>query len=90
MSDLLADDEMVSSGQPGRVRGASGSVPCPDETGFVGEHDGLHTVAGLEFHEDPTDVGLHGRLREKEPLADLGVAQPGGNEHENLGLALSQ
>src|SRR5699024_8981440 len=65
------------------------SVPA-DESGFVGEDDGLDAVADLEFHEDASDVGLDRRLSEEEPLSDLGVAQPLGDEHEHLPFARSQ
>src|SRR5699024_7058695 len=55
-------------------RVATGSVPAY-EAGLVGEDDGLDPVAGLELHEDASDVGLDRRLGEEEPLSDLGVAQ---------------
>ena len=61
-----------------------------DEAGFVGEDDGLDPVAGLEFHEDASDMGLHGRFGQTELIADLGVAQPGGDEGENLALPRRQ
>src|SRR5699024_5668930 len=70
-------------------RPTPGSVPA-DETGFVGEDDGLDAVADLEVHEDASDVGLDRRLSEAAPLSALGVPQPLGDEHEPLPLARSQ
>src|SRR5699024_5477042 len=55
-----------------------------------GKDDGLDAVAGLELHENASDVGLDRRLGEEEPLSDLGVAQSLGDEHEHFGLARGQ
>ena len=54
---------------------ASGSATGPDETGFVGEHDGLHTIASRgKLSGNPADAGLHGRLatrRNRSPVSVL-------------------
>ncbi len=46
-----------------------------DETGFVGEDDGLHAVAQVEFLEDASDVGFHGSVADDELGGDLGVRE---------------
>ena len=47
-----------------------------DETGLVGEHDGLDAVAEVELGEDPVDVCLDGGRLDDELLGDLGVGKP--------------
>src|ERR671936_1650165 len=47
----------------------------------------MGTRARLELGEEVADVRLHSLLREKQPLADLAVNQPVGNELEHLELA---
>ena len=51
-----------------------------DEAGFVGEYDGLHSVAQPEFHQHTTNVGFHGGFAEDEVSGDLGVGPTLGNE----------
>jgi alkanesulfonate monooxygenase SsuD/methylene tetrahydromethanopterin reductase-like flavin-dependent oxidoreductase (luciferase family) len=53
-------------------------VPGADQTGLIGEDDGLDPVAQLEFGQEPGHVGLDGRLAEDELGGDLGVAQAAG------------
>ena len=54
------------------------------------QHHGLHTVAELELHQHPADVGLHRRLAEVQRRGDLAVRQAPGHEHEHLALALGE
>jgi hypothetical protein len=49
-----------------------------DEPNLVGVNHRLDTVAQPEFHEHPPEVGLHGRLRNEEPLGDLSVGVAAG------------
>ena len=56
----------------------------------VGVGDGLCAVSTAGLGEDAVDVGLHGGFADEQPRGDLGVGQAGGNELEDLGLALGQ
>ena len=40
---------------------------------LVGEDDGLDAIPEVELGKDVGDVGLHGRLPDEQPLADLRV-----------------
>jgi len=44
-----------------------------DESGFVGEDDGLDAVSEVELGEDPADVGFDGALGDVEAGGDLVV-----------------
>ena len=54
------------------------SVARNDETGVVGRYRSLHSVAGVELHEDATDMRLHCGLGDKHCVADLSVRQAAG------------
>ncbi len=47
----------------------------------------MGTGSGLELREQVADVALDRLLREEEPLADLPVDEPVGDELEHLDLA---
>ena len=57
---------------------------------FVGEYGSLRAVGESQFGEDVGNVGLHGLVAQVEPLADLDVRHPFGDEPENFALALGQ
>jgi hypothetical protein len=65
---------------------------CPglDEAALVREDDGLDAVAEVELGEDPTDVGLHGGLRDDELGGDLLVGEAPRHEQQHLVLALGE
>ena len=48
---------------------------------------GVGSAARLKLRQQMADVRLDGLLREEEPLADLAVHEPVGDELENLDLA---
>ena len=58
-----------------------------DEARFVGVHDGLHSIAQVELHEDMRDVGFDGCLADEERGGDLGVGEPAGDESQHFELA---
>src|SRR5436309_2823991 len=61
-----------------------------DQAALVRVDHRLHAVADAELLEDARDVRLGGRLADHEPLADLGVGQPAGEQVEDLALAWGQ
>ncbi|HXG75042.1 MAG TPA: hypothetical protein VNJ53_00580, partial [Gaiellaceae bacterium] len=48
---------------------------------------GVGSASCLKLREQMPDVGLHGLLREEEPLADLAIHEPVCDELEHLDLA---
>lgn len=44
----------------------SAGFPGRDQTGLVGQHDGLRAITKAKLPEDPGDVGLHGGLLDEE------------------------
>lgn len=62
----------------------------PGESQVVGEDDGLDPVPCADLGEDPPDVGLHRRLRQREPLRDLAVGEAVADGDEDLALAAGQ
>src|SRR6188472_3853603 len=72
----MRDVSSRSSGMgfPRRGKRSSG-LERLDETDLVGEHHDLDAIAQVELGQDPTDVGLHGRLGEHELLGDLRVGE---------------
>src|SRR5438309_10837943 len=61
----------------------SGVAWC-DESGFVGEDDGLGAVAQGEFGEDAGDVGFDGGFAEGQFAGDAGVGQAVSDEGEDV------
>lgn len=59
-----------------------------DKTGVVGRYRSLHSVAGVELHEDATDMGLHCGLGHKYCVADLSVREAAGNQFEDVALTV--
>jgi hypothetical protein len=53
----------------------------------VGVADGLGSVGGAGFGEDVVDVGLDGGEADDKSAGDLGVAAPGSDQRQDLGLA---
>ena len=49
-----------------------------DEAGFVGQHNGLDTVAEAEFGQYPPDVDFDGALGQVQLSGDLAVGSPSG------------
>lgn len=62
--------------------GASADQPTPEADGY-----GVGSAARLKLCEEVSDVRLHRLLGEEEPLADLAVDQPVGDELQDLDLA---
>ncbi len=56
----------------------------------MGDDHELDAVPGSELAEDPGDVGLGGQRAELQPVGDLLVGQPRGDELKDLQLARSQ
>ncbi len=67
-----------------RPSGSSG------EAGADGQDGGLHPVPAAGLVEDVADVGLHGGQRQVQPCGDLGVAQAGADQGEDVGLTRRQ
>jgi len=59
-------------------RCSTGGIGWPDDTGFVGNHDGLDPVAQTKFHQDSGHVGLDGVLRHEKRRGYLGVGLAAG------------
>src|SRR5215472_8313891 len=57
---------------------------------LVREDDRLHPVAQLQLVEDAGDVRLDGALADEEPVGDLRVREPRGDQRQHLPLALRQ
>ena len=85
--------------RPGRYRAGrraggsasrGGLVAGLYESGFVGEYDCLDAVADAELAEYPGHVRLDGGLAEEQPVSDLGVRQPAGDQLQDVELALGQ
>jgi len=65
---------------------AFGTQPRPNEPGFVGHHDRLHSVAAPELHQNAPNVGLDSRLAEKQMLRNLPVRLPSSDVNKDLCL----
>src|SRR5829696_3441459 len=76
--------------QPTSATRKSGGGAGLDQSGFVGDDDGLYAVAQAELLEDPRDVRLDGRLAEEELLGDLGVRAAAGEQPQHVDLAGGQ
>jgi hypothetical protein len=50
-----------------------------DESGFVGDNNGLDAVSEVEFGEDASDVALDGAFFDHEFCGDLGIGTPAGD-----------
>src|SRR5215211_7204902 len=61
-----------------------------DETRLVGRHHGLRAVAQVELHQHAADVRLDRLLADHQPLGELAVGQPFGDEAQDLSLARGQ
>ena len=61
-----------------------------DEAGLVGERDELGAVVAVELGEDASDVGLGGERADDELAGDVGVAEAGGYQPEDLAFALGE
>ena len=61
-----------------------------DDSSFFRDLDGLCSTPGVELGENFRGVSLHRVLTHEQPGGDLTVAQPAGNQRENLELARSQ
>lgn len=61
--------------------------PGARDSGFVGQDDGLDSVAQAEFHEYARDMRLDCRFAEDQPICDFGIRQAVGHELEDLDLA---
>jgi hypothetical protein len=60
---------------------ALGNEPTPEANSY-----GVGSASRLELREQMPDVGLHGLLRQEEPLADLAVDEAVGHELKHLDL----
>jgi hypothetical protein len=60
------------------------------EPRFIGEDNGLHTIAQPEFHEDAAYVALDGALLDNKTGRHLGVGQAPRDEAEDLELAVRE
>src|SRR5579884_2581743 len=69
---------------------AGSGLPRGDQPAFVGEDHELHPVPHPELHQDPTHMGFHRRLAQKQLLADLGVGQTANHEGHDLTLPVSE
>src|SRR5690349_11737996 len=58
-----------------------------DQSGLLRDLNGLRATSGIELVEEPARVGLHGVLADEELFGDLAVAEPRGDESEDLMLA---
>src|SRR5580704_13721824 len=61
-----------------------------DQAGFVGEDDGLGSVAEAELGQDAADVGLGGLHGDNQAAADFGVGHAARDQPEYLGFLLGQ
>jgi hypothetical protein len=57
-----------------------------EESGLVGQHDRLRTVAQPELLQQASDVRLDGRVADEELGADLGVGESARDQAEHLHL----
>ena len=71
-------------------RRAPSAIRGRDEAGLVGEHDELGPVAGAELDHRPAHVGARRRRADEQLLGDLVVAQPAGDQRDDLALAVGQ
>ncbi len=65
-------------------------APGPNQPGLVREHDDLDAVAQAEFHENASDVALHGRFAEVELVRDLRVRETAGEEAQDFEFPLAE
>src|SRR4051795_7192378 len=68
----------------------NGMLPRSHETVLIAEDHRLGAVAEVELLEDPSDVGLHRRLAQKQLLRDFGVRAAAPERPQHLQLTLSQ
>jgi hypothetical protein len=66
----------------GRLTAKSRNEPTPEANGY-----GVGSAARLKLRKQVTNVGLDRLFREEEPLPDLAVHEPVGDELEHLDLA---
>lgn len=86
----LVRRELCTAGLSSQRRGSTcvGSVVAGrDESGFVGEHDGMDAVAEGEFGEYVRHVGFDGRFAHDELGGDFGVREAACDQREDLELA---
>src|SRR3954463_3029153 len=76
--------------QPTSATRNSGGGAGLDQSGLVGDDDGLDAVAQAELLEDPRDVRLDRRLAEEELPRDLGVRAAAGEQAQDVDLARRQ
>ena len=69
--------------RPGMYGSGSASAGG-DQARLVRQHDQLRPVSGPYFGEDARDVGLYGGVAHRQPLGDLGVAQPPAHQQKDL------
>jgi hypothetical protein len=68
---------------PARARRLGQDNPSgEDEAALIGEHDRLDAVVVSQLREDSVDVRLGRRRADHEPLGDLCLGQPVGDEQE--------
>src|SRR3954469_18344255 len=74
------------------VRAPAGVIPSPRQAqpGVARAGDRGRTVRHLQLGQDGGDVVTHSLLRQDQPSCDLTVAEPGGEQLDDLPLALGQ
>ena len=65
-------------------------LPPTDDSGLVGQHDGLNAIAGTEFGEHAADVSFGGRVTDVERGSDLAVAESSGERPEHFKFAFGE
>ena len=89
-SELVPSPEMSGTERRCWLDHAGGSAAGGHQTCFVGAHDELGTVAGVELHQQPGHMGLaRGRTHVEQP-GDLGVRVAAGDEHQHLAFPARQ
>src|SRR6478609_8298079 len=86
---LAREGARPGSHGPG-VAGGMSSGAGRDESGLVGEDDGLNAVAQAQLAQDRAEVRLHRPLGEVEPSGDLLVAEALADGDEDLALAVGE
>ena len=64
-----------------------GDLSAGSESGLVGQHDRLDSVAEPEFGQYASDVGFHGGFGKVELGADLGIGQAAGDGSKHVEFA---
>src|SRR4029453_1812521 len=62
----------------------------PDEARLVGEDHKLRAIASAELHHGAADMSLRGRRTHEEPLGNLLIGQPTGDQRHHLALSIGQ